>query len=432
MIKGAILSLAFFFLFFSGCSTKMTAPSPSPSPSPSPEPPTKASHSPDEYFYDLPVFEEKLVTPEETETIEKVEEEKHEAEEEQPEKVVETETAEVSPPPAVLEIPAPPKEPLSLPDLTVSDLFLKQKRRLVVTLTNAGSAPFPMMHGELIFFVDGRFERSYPLDSLSDQALLQPQQSIALTTPLILYGRHEVEARVDTPVDLREFDKENNRLRRILEGLPIGPDIVIRDFDLTEDLELSIILTNSGEADLRKGVILRVKIYMNDRKISDFDHFVPEELKAHSGNFYILSPPYRVSIRGVSRVRVSLAPRLRSDDIRSENNTFERRFIVFPFQIGPRGREQFSFFIPPLPGRSEGGPEKIKLEARWEGSETLLTLSFRGSDDTRNLPDISGKSPIRVEWSIPGGDMHRESLWKVSVTNPAENRVEGHLIIQHP
>jgi hypothetical protein len=27
----------------------------------------------------------------------------------------------------------------------------------------------------------------------------------------------------------------NSELKKILEGLPIGPDIMIRDFDLTED-----------------------------------------------------------------------------------------------------------------------------------------------------------------------------------------------------
>jgi hypothetical protein len=30
-----------------------------------------------------------------------------------------------------------------------------------------------------------------------------------------------------------------------------------------------------------------------------------------------------------------------------ENNVLERRFIIFPFQIGGQGKEQFSFFVPP-------------------------------------------------------------------------------------
>jgi hypothetical protein len=401
MSKGAILFFA-FFLFLSGCSTRMTVQPTSPLPSIDP------LYYPDEYFSGIPV-KEKV-----TEEGEKAE--KHEV-------------SHLTAAPMPAEVP---KESLSLPDITVSDLFLKQKRRLFATLTNIGTAPFPMESGGLSLFVDGRLEESYALKSLSDHGLLKPQESITLSTPFSLFGRHEVEVKVDTPVEQRELDKENNQLKKILEGLPVGPDIVIRDFHLTEDLELSIILSNNGEADLRKGVTFRIRIYLNDRKISDFEHFISEELKAHSGNLYTLSPPYRVSVKGISRVRVSLAPMLRSDDIRLENNILERRFIIFPFQIGAQGREQFSFFVPPPPLRGEESSEKIKMEVRWEGSSNPLKFSFGGSEDGRALLDISGMSPLKVEWPIPAGETQRESHWRVSVTNPIENRVEGHLIIQHP
>ncbi len=402
MSKGAILFFA-FSLFLFGCSTRMTVQPTSPLPSIDP------LYYPDEYFSGIPV-EEKV-----TEKVEKVEKKEEKAEKHE-----------------VSHLTAAQKESLSLPDITVSNLFLKQKRRLFATLTNIGTAPFPMESGGLSLFVDGRLEKSYALKSLSDHGLLKPQESITLSTPFSLFGRHEVEVKVDTPVEQRELDKENNQLKKILEGLPIGPDIVIRDFYLTEDLELSIILSNNGEADLRKGVTFRIRIYLNDRKISDFEHFISEELKAHSGNLYTLSPPYRVSVKGISRVRVSLTPKLRSDDIRLENNILERRFIIFPFQIGAQGREQFSFFVPSPPLRGEESLEKIKMEVRWEGSSTPLKFSFGGSEDGRALLDISGMSPLKVEWPIPAGETQRESHWRVSVTNPIENRVEGHLIIQHP
>ncbi len=414
MAKLAILFFA-FLLFLFGCSTKMAINPPSPPPS------IDMIYFSDEYLSGIPI-EEKMI-----EKVEKVEiKEEKKVEEKLEEKQEESRI------PVASLTQERTREPLSLPDITVSDLFLKHKRNLVATLTNIGSAPFPMESGELSLFVDGRLQKRYSLKELSDQIFLQPQQSISITTPFKLSGRHAVEARVDTSMELRELDKENNQFRRILEGLPIGPDIVIRDFHLTEDLELSILLANTGEVDLRKGVILRVRIYLNDRKISDFDHFVAEELKAHSGNFYMLSPPYRVSIRGISKVRVTLTPKLRSDDVRIENNTMERRFIIFPFQIGPQGKEQFSFFVTSSPKRDEDHPEKIKFEARWEESDIPLKLSFGGPNDARNLPDISGKSPLKVEWSIPNSESQQESHWRVSVTNSIENRVVGHLIIQHP
>src|SRR4030042_5441042 len=228
----------------------------------SPLPSVDPLYYPDEYFSGIPVKE-------------KVEEKGEKAEKH--------EVSHLTPAPMSAEVP---KGSLSLPDITVSNLFLKQKRRLFATLTNIGTAPFPMESGGLSLFVDGRLEKSYALKSLSDHGLLKPQESIILSTPFSLFGRHKVEAKVDTPVELRELDKENNQLKKILEGLPIGPDIVIKDFHLKEDLDLSIILSNNGEADLRKGVTFRIRIYLNDRKISDFEHFILEELKANSGNLY--------------------------------------------------------------------------------------------------------------------------------------------------
>jgi hypothetical protein len=378
----------------------------------------------DEYLSGIPV-EEKI--PEKVEKAEIVEIKEEEKKEE--EKIKKEEVSHLSP------VPLPTRpivEPLALPDITVSNLFLKKKRNLVATLTNIGTAPFPMESGELSLYVDGRLEKRYDLKNLSDKTLLPPQQSIVLPTPFSIFGKHEVEARVNTSPDVKELDKENNLFKKLLEGLPMGPDIVINDFDLTEDMELSIILSNAGEADLRRGVIFRVQIFLNDRRISDFEHFIPEELKAYSKNLYTLAPPYRVGLKGVSKIKVSITPKLRPDDIRLENNIFERRFIIFPFQLGSQGREQFSFFVPFHPPKDEELSEKIKLEVRWEGMDTPLKLSFGESANVKDPPDVSGKSPLKVELPFSTGETPKERLWKISVTNPVESRVEGYLIIQHP
>jgi hypothetical protein len=391
-------------------------------------PPREPLYYADDFFFEAPG---EVKAEEKVENVEKAEKVQIAKEEEkvQKQEVPRQEVSHLAP----VSLPAePPKELVSLPDIAISSLFLKQKRKLVATLTNIGTAPFPMEGGGLSLYVDGRLEKYYTLKSLSDQTLLQPQENIILATPVSIYGRHEVEARVDTSAELREQDKENNELIKILEGLPIGPDIMVKDFELTEDLELNVILSNSGEADLRKGTIFRVRIYLNDRKISDFDHFIPEELKAYSGNLYTLSPPYRASLKGVSKVKVSIAPKLRPDDIRGENNTLERRLILFPFQMTGPGREQFSFYVPSVSLKGDEEYEKITLEARWEGSGTPLKLSFGESGHARIFPDVSGKSPLKIELPIPAGELSQERLWKISVTNPVESRVEGYLIVQHP
>ena len=319
-----------------------------------------------------------------------------------------------------------------LPDLAITDLFVTPKRKLAVTLANLGDSPLPLGEGNLKIMVDGFLKGSYVLRSLSDQSSLSVKGTITLTTPLIIVGRHEIDARLGFPKEVKESNEENNSLKKILEGPPVGPDIVVKQLELTEDLELMIILTNAGEVDLRKGVIFQIQVFVNDQKISEFDHFISEALKANSKNRYIVAPPYEVGIAGTSKVKVSISPELPSDDIRLENNLFERTFIVFPFKIGPQKKEEFSFSFSAARSRSEGLAEKVTIEARWEGRGSSLTLSFKKSGSIDGIPTLSGKSPLKVEFPIPSEEAHKESVWSIFITNLVEKKVEGHLIVQHP
>lgn len=404
MLKGPILFFALSIFLF-GCTAQITIPSSPPAPSP---PPSQPMPPPEPILPDTSLREEEVEKSEKEEEVTSI-------------------------------VPAPPPpEPetsvasLSLPDIAITNLFLDKKRRLVATLANIGSGPFPMKDGNLRVFVDGQLKKSFTLSSLSQQSLLQPNESITFTTPLTVFGRHEINAHIDTDVEMKELDKENNYLKRTLEGLPIGPDIIVKDLDLTEDLELYIILSNTGEADLRKGVTFRFRIFVNDRKISEFEHFISEVLRAHSENHYTIAPPYRVGIGGVSKVKVSVSPKLRSDDVRLTNNILERTFIIFPFRISPQGKEEFTFSVPSLRIKEDGQGERIKAEARWEGGGSPLMLSFKRSGGIKSLPTISGGSPLKVEFPIHSEEVLEESRWRVSVTNLIEKKVEGHLIIQYP
>ena len=321
---------------------------------------------------------------------------------------------------------------LLLPDLTITDLFLNPRKKLAVTIANIGESPLPLGGGNLKILVDGSLKGSYTLRSLSDQSFLPPKGNITFITPMTLVGRHEIDARIDFPQGVKESKEENNTFKKFLNGLPIGPDIVVKDIDLTEDLELTIILSNAGEVDLRKGGIFQIRIRVNERKISEFDHFIAEALKANFGNYYLIDPPYRVGLTGISKVKVSISPKLASDDIRLENNFLERTFIIFPFKIGPHGREEFSFsFSTPRP-QGEGQAEKVKTEARWEGGSSSLMLSFKKSGTLKGIPTLSGKSPLKADFPIPFEEVRKENVWSVLVTNLVDKKVEGHLIIQHP
>ena len=427
MFKRAITIFAFSIFLFS-CAARVTTqpppapltptpPPPIPSTPPSTSTPTPTPPPPPVLPPDLTISD---ISPSEDEKVEVEVVEKHEvrAVVDDEEKMVEENELSHAPP--------------LLPDLTITDLFINPKKRLIVTIANIGDSSLPLGAGNLNIFVDGSLKGSYTLGSLYDQSIIPPKESISFMTPLTLTGRHEIHAHVDFSHEVNELNEENNSLIKILEGAPIGPDIVVNDLDLTEDLELNIILSNAGEADLRKGVTFRIRILVNDRKISEFDHFVSETLRADFGNRYLIAPPYRIEIVGISKVRVSISPKLSSDDIRLENNVLKRTFVIFPFRIGPQGREEFSFsFSSPRP-QSEGQPEKMKAEARWGGGGSSLMLSFKKSGTIKGIPTLSGKSPLKVEFPISIEEAQSESVWSIFVTNFVDKKVEGHLIIQHP
>ncbi len=324
------------------------------------------------------------------------------------------------------------KEAKPLPDLAVTHLFLSPQRKLAVTIANVGESPLPLARGSLKVIVDGSLKGSYTMGSLSDQPLLPVKGSLTLTTPLTIIGRHEIDAHVTLPPEVRESNEENNSLVKILDGPPIGPDIVVSDLDLSEDFELMILLANAGELDLRKGVTFRIRVFVNGRRISEFEHFISEPLKAKFGNQHVTDPPHGVSLAGISKVRVSISPKAPSDDVRLENNVFERTFIVFPFKIEPQGKEEFSFSFLTARPRIEGQMEKVKAEARWEGGTPPLMLSFKKSGTFKGPPTIFGKSPLKVEFPISFEESQKESVWSIVVANPLEKRVEGHLVVQHP
>ena len=319
-----------------------------------------------------------------------------------------------------------------LPDLAITDLFLTPRRELAVTITNSGDSLLPLGDGNLKILVDGSLKGSYPLRTLSDRSSLPVKGTMTLVTPFVLVGRHEVDAHMGFPNEMKESNEENNHLKKILEGRPGGPDIVVKQLELTEDFELVIILSNAGEVDLRKGAIFQVQVFVNDQKMSEFDHFISEALKANLKNRYTIAPPYQVGIAGISKVKVSISPELSSDDIHLENNVLERTFIIFPFMIKPQGKEEFSFsfFAPRI--RSKAQTEKVTIEARWEWGGSSLRLSFKKSGSVDGISTLTGKSPLKVEFPIPFDEAQKENVWNIFITNLIKKKVEGHLVIQHP
>ncbi len=433
-MKKEVFSILVFSFFLFACAQKITSPS-----SPFPEPvfeshpslpdPNHETLRSDPLDTDLPLGE-RIKEPESSTTL--VDGDKNIEESAPSDLLARAPEPEESSPPIEPASPFPaarseaPVKSISLPDLAITNLWLTPQRRLAVRMANIGDGSLPMGVANLKVFVDGQLKGIYKLKSLSDQSPLPPKGSFTFTTPLKIVGRREIHASVEIDQGIQEGDRENNHLKKVLEGLPIGPDILIRDLDLTEDLDLIIVLCNGGEADLRKGTTLRIRIDVNHQKISEFDHFISEPLRANFGNDYAIVPPYSVKIAGNSKVKVSISPKSPSDDVRLVNNTLRRNFLLFPFRIEAQGKQEFSFILSPFRAEDAGPTKKVKAELRWEGGGSPLMLSFGGISPT------TGKTPLKVEVPILSEPARKKKVWRVAVRSFLEKRVEGHLIIQHP
>ncbi len=332
----------------------------------------------------------------------------------------------------ISDIPLSEEEKDNTTDLAITDLFLDAHGKLSVALANIGESQIPLKIVNLKILVDGLLKGSYPLETYSGQPFLPAKGNLTFTTPLTLTGRHEILAHVEFTNETKDSDEERHSLKKTLAGPPVGPDITVKDLDLTEDLELMIVLSNAGEADLRKGAIFQIQVFVNDQKISEFDHFISEVIKANFGSRYVLAPPYQVGIVGISKVKVSIFPELSSDDICLENNTLEKTFVIFPFKVGPRRGEEFTFPISPLRVQGEGHSEKMRAEARMVGGSSSVMLSFKISGSLKGVLTFSGRSPLKVEFPIAFEELQKETVWSVTVTNLAGKKVEGYLIVQHP
>ena len=337
-------------------------------------------------------------------------------------------------PPLPLSLPAAEiqKETRTYPDVALTDLTLNQQRKLVIHLSNNGDAPFALREGTLQVFVDNVLRGSYSLGGLSDKLILSPKERAFLSTPLPIIGRHEIFAHLDTGPEANERIQEKKGFKKILESLPPGPDILVKELVLTEDFELSIVLSNGGEGELRKGTTLRIRIFLNDRKVSEFDHLVTESLRPNLGNRYIVDPPYRVPVSGNTKVKVVILPKQASDDIRLENNTLETNFMILPFRIDPQMSREFPFFLSSAPLVGSLGGNRVKTEARWDGGGAPLKLSLKRGKDFKRIAPVSGKSPLRLEIPIGREEDPRGKPWRLSVTNLMEKRAEGNLILQFP
>jgi len=225
---------------------------------------------------------------------------------------------------------------------------------------------------------------------------------------------------------------ENNLLKKRVVGPLLGPDIVVKELDLTDDFELSVVLSNAGETELRTGTTLRIRIFLNDQRVSEFDHFISEPLKPSFGTRYIIDPPYRVRIDGNVRVKVVIWPKQSTEDIHLENNTLERNFVIYPIKIGPQVNQEFPLFFPSLRSKDNRQGDKIKTEVRWDGGDSPVRLSLKGTGHHNRIAPVTGKSPLKLEVPIKNEKNLKKRPWRISVANLMERRVEGHLIIQYP
>ncbi len=211
-----------------------------------------------------------------------------------------------------------------------------------------------------------------------------------------------------------------------------GSDLFIKDLGLGEDLELYVVIANAGEVDVQKGSTIRMQISINYRKVCDFEHLTTKVLKSKKGNRYLIHPPYAITLGGVTRVKASARETSPSRDAYAESRTMERTFVVHPFTIEPKEKEEFSFSIPSSGNRGVNPNEKVRAEARWEGTGFPLKLSLSGSGLIKSEASISGKSPLKMATSMSMVQGEKSETCLISVRNLLRKKVVGHVIVQHP
>jgi hypothetical protein len=209
------------------------------------------------------------------------------------------------------------------------------------------------------------------------------------------------------------------------------PQVVVRDLGVNEDQELSLFLANPGKADLDKGLSLRIRIDVNGRKISDFEHLSSAVIKGGLGSRYAIRPPYRVEI--VKRCRVRVSVRLLSERRRSRgaDHQLERTFLVFPFRLWPKERREIAFSFSVPRSRTDFAPEQVKAEVRWDGGGGPLRAWLK-EEGSRETEPLSGRSPLRLEKILPTAGLSGRKTWKIGVANLMAVRSEGKIIVQHP
>ena len=224
----------------------------------------------------------------------------------------------------------------------------------------------------------------------------------------------------------------NNSLKRKLGSFLTGPDLVVKELNVNEDFELSFILSNAGEEELRKGRTLRIRVFINGQRVSEFDHFIAEPLKPHFENHCIIDPPYRIRVNGNSRVKVVIGPKHPDDDVRIENNMIERTFAIIPFKIESEVSQEFPFFLKNLRSKENRQGDKIKMEVRWDGGGAPLRLSLKGARHLKEIGSVSGKSPLQLEVPFRDEKKQKGKAWRLSIANLMKEKAVGFLIIQSP
>jgi hypothetical protein len=276
--------------------------------------------------------------------------------------------------------------------------------------------------------------------SVTEESLPPPDLTLSgvtlndslLTTSLAAIGRHEDYVSIDRYPGTNKEIQEKRSLKKRVENLPVRPDIIVKELALTEDFDLSIVLSNAGDGELRKGTTLCIRIFMNDQRVSEFDHFIFEPLRPYSENRYIIDPPHRIKVSGNSRVKVLIWPKQLTGDIQFEQNTLERTFTIFPFKIDPEVTREFPLLLSDLRSKKNRQGDKIRTEVRWDGGGGPLRLSLRGARHPKKIGPVSGKSPLKLE--IPIGDHKKQEgkAWRLSIANLTKKKAEGFLIIQGP
>ncbi|MGE5604793.1 MAG: CARDB domain-containing protein, partial [Bacteroidota bacterium] len=154
----------------------------------------------------------------------------------------------------------------SLPDLTVSDIFLTDLNQLAIEITNLGDGPLPKKYWDhsqvsIHIYQNGKIWGGISLKICDpSQKLHYPKsKTLYISKSILIKEASQIQVVIDPQDTVRESNEANNSFRKLVACTT--PDLAVTDFWVINANRLAIQLTNNGSKRIDLKYWDRIPVY---------------------------------------------------------------------------------------------------------------------------------------------------------------------------